>query len=60
MREAGQRGPFEAVDVIREEGMNEAWWNWQMSGRRTGWVWVGDESGMVEPEEEEEGLRVSR
>lgn len=53
-------GAFDGVDLIREEGMTEVWWNWQMSGRGTGWVWVGDESGEVVIEEEREGLRVAR
>ncbi|KAI4281379.1 MAG: hypothetical protein L6R38_003740 [Xanthoria sp. 2 TBL-2021] len=48
MRQAGQDGPFRAVDVIKEEGMNEVWWQFQMSTRGQGWVWVGDESGRVE------------
>lgn len=50
MRNAGERGSFEALDIVREEGMTEVWWQWQMSSSRKGWVWVGDESGNVEEE----------
>lgn len=52
MRQAGQDGAFRAVDVIKEEGMNEVWWQFQMSTRGQGWVWVGDESGRVEAEQD--------
>ncbi|CAF9937463.1 MAG: hypothetical protein HETSPECPRED_000548 [Heterodermia speciosa] len=51
MREAGQERRFRAVDVVREVGMQEVMWNWQMSGSGSKWVWVGDESLMVEPED---------
>ncbi|KAL8837386.1 MAG: hypothetical protein Q9176_005691 [Flavoplaca citrina] len=47
MRQAGQQGAFRAVDVVKEEGMTEVWWQFQMSSRNKGWVWVGDESGRV-------------
>ncbi|KAL8893998.1 MAG: hypothetical protein Q9192_004720 [Flavoplaca navasiana] len=47
MRQAGQQGAFRAVDVVKEEGMTEVWWQFQMSSRNEGWVWVGDESGRV-------------
>ncbi|KAL8777053.1 MAG: hypothetical protein Q9213_008025 [Squamulea squamosa] len=50
MVRAGQLAPFVAVDVVKEQGMTEAWWQFQMSGRGQGWVWVGDESGRVEVE----------
>lgn len=65
MRAAGQTSKFYAVDVLREEGMTEAWWSFQMSGRGSGWVWVGDESGRVEVEEDGiqagvGGIRVDR
>lgn len=35
------------MDVVREEGMTEVWWVFQMSAHDEGWVWVGDESGQV-------------
>ena len=47
MRGAGQHGMFDAVEVVREEGMMEDWWIFQMSADDEGWVWVGDESGRV-------------
>lgn len=47
LREAGQHGRFDSVDVVREEGMTEVWWVFQMSAHDEGWVWVGDESGQV-------------
>ncbi|KAL8773765.1 MAG: hypothetical protein Q9209_001533 [Squamulea sp. 1 TL-2023] len=50
MRRAGQLAPFDAVDVVREQGMTEVWWQFQMCGRGQGWVWIGDESGRVEVE----------
>ncbi|KAL8690683.1 MAG: hypothetical protein Q9218_003928 [Villophora microphyllina] len=50
---AGQGGRFDAVDIVREEGMTEVWWQFQMSGRGTGWVWVGDESGRVIVEDQD-------
>ena len=46
-RQAGQQGSFRAVDVVKEEGMTEVWWQFQMSSRNEGWAWVGDESGRV-------------
>lgn len=52
MRQAGQDGSFRAVDVVKEDGMTEAWWQFQMSTRGQGWVLVGDESGRVEVEPE--------
>ncbi|KAL9634162.1 MAG: hypothetical protein Q9204_003105 [Flavoplaca sp. TL-2023a] len=54
MRQAGQQGAFRAVDVVKEEGMTEVWWQFQMSSRNEGWVWVGDESGRVVVEENDE------
>ncbi|KAG6989935.1 hypothetical protein G7Y79_00061g093220 [Physcia stellaris] len=47
MRQAGQHGMFDAVEVVREQGMREDWWIFQMSADDEGWVWVGDESGRV-------------
>ena len=52
MRQAGQDGSFRAVDVVKEDGMTEAWWQFQMGTRGQGWVLVGDESGRVEVEPE--------
>ena len=48
MRGAGQQGMFDALEVVREEGMREVWWIFRMSADgEGGWVWVGDESGRV-------------
>ncbi|KAI4231886.1 MAG: hypothetical protein L6R40_007600 [Gallowayella cf. fulva] len=52
MRQAGHLGRFRAVDVVREEGMTEAWWEFKMSPRDSGWVLVGDESWTVEVEDD--------
>ncbi|KAI4222543.1 MAG: hypothetical protein LQ349_007613 [Xanthoria aureola] len=52
MRQAGQDGSFRAVDVVKEDGMTEAWWQFLMAARGQGWVLVGDESGRVELEPE--------
>lgn len=50
VRQSGFRGRFAAVDVVREVFMREPWWVFQMSGRQSGWIWVGDVSGTVEAE----------
>ena len=51
MRRAGLDGTFRACDVVREEGMTEVRWQFQMSGMgNIGWIIVGDESGTVEIE----------
>ncbi|KAI4181797.1 MAG: hypothetical protein L6R41_006400 [Letrouitia leprolyta] len=70
MAAAGQ-GPgvgmkFDAVDIVRDEGMTEVWWTFQIRqrvapGRSLGkrWVWVGDESGTVEVEDSAPGANVT-
>ncbi|KAL8940272.1 MAG: hypothetical protein Q9211_002356 [Gyalolechia sp. 1 TL-2023] len=51
MRRDRQVGRFRACDVVREEGMTEVWWQFQMAGLSDiGWILVGDVSGMVEVE----------
>lgn len=50
MEDAGYGAGFDALDVVREEGMTEVRWMFQMEGLE-GSVWVGDESGEVDGEE---------
>lgn len=52
MEVAGFRNRFRAVDVVREEGMQEVFWQVKLSPRGSGWVLVGDQSGEVEFEDE--------
>ncbi|KAL9594266.1 MAG: hypothetical protein Q9219_007129 [cf. Caloplaca sp. 3 TL-2023] len=54
MRQAGQYALFESIDIVKEVGMTEVWWQFQMRGQGADWVWVGDESGTVEVEEGKE------
>ena len=52
IRNAGYMEKFKAVDIVRDVGMTEVWWMFQMSGNAgPGWVWVGDVSGRIEAEE---------
>lgn len=47
LQQAGHKGRFDAVDVIRERGSEENWWEFQMSRRGAVNIWVGDETGRV-------------